>query len=555
MNARPYQLDFDAGCVGAFETSRSVLGVMPTGCGKTFSASKLAGNDRWANGNVLFLAHRVELLEQTKETYERVTGNRAYIEQAEREIPPLYASNGNLLIASVQTLTPKRLQKPTFRPDRFKLIIQDEAHHATAKTYLNIYEHFGIGQFVEDARGRKKYHSLPLGEGSDCRLLGITATPNRHDGKAMSIVFDTVGYQYEIWDAVQDGWLVAPTQKIVKVEGLDLTSIDKHGKDFSDADLEKLMIEEGPLHKLADSAMQECGERQAIVFTSGVTHAHLTAELLNRRRKESAVAIDGTTPADEREQAIRGFRTRQIQFLCNFGIATEGFDHPSAAAVVMGRPTKSLSLYVQMMGRGLRALAGIVDGPTDAFSRRQAIAASLKPDCIVLDYVGNSRHKLVTCVDALAGRYRTAVLDRARQIAEYKGGGSAEDNIEEAKAELVSEIVRQVRRQFMPRAVYETEHVSPFDHQQAGSAPRELTTMRGGATDGQVNFLIKLGVPHEQALRYGFRQAGAVINSLKAKRCTVGQARFLERHGLDPAAFNVASASQKIDQIKSGRAA
>src|SRR5262249_37454191 len=143
-----------------------------------------------------------------------------------------------------------------------------------------------------------------------------------------------------------------------------------------------------------------------LVFCASVGHARLMAEVLCRYRRGSARALDGTSHPEERRAVVGDFRAGRLQYLCNCGLFLEGFDAPAVAVVVMARPTKSLALYTQILGRGTRPLPGVVDplALAPAAERRAAIAASAKPRMLVLDFVGNSgRHRIITAADLLGG--------------------------------------------------------------------------------------------------------------------------------------------------------
>ncbi len=238
------------------------------------------------------------------------------------------------------------------------------------------------------------------------------------------------------------------------------------------------------------------------------------------------MAIDGKTPKAERREAIERFTAGQVQFLLNFGVFTEGFDCPAAEVCVMARPTKSRSLYEQMLGRVLRPGDGVVDPHPTAEARKAAIAASSKPIAHVLDFVGNSRHKLVSSVDVLGGNYSVEIRQLAEKELERKGGDPALA-LKKAAARfafLVEEAERKTK--------YETQHVDPFGTSTVSATGQGQK--RGGATDGQVQFLVNLGVENDTAIGYGRRQASVVIDKLKQERCTVKQKKLLAKHGFNP---------------------
>lgn len=531
---RPYQ-------VAALEATRrqlqqynSTVVVLPTGLGKTVYAAKLISE--WEQGNTLFLAHTKELISQAADKLGAELGYRPGVEMGIQavEMDTLW-SGGLSIVGSVQSMYgDRRLEK--YRSHPFGLIVVDEAHHSTAATYKKVVEFF---------------QSL----NPSLKIVGITATPNRSDGTALGLMFESVAYQMSINDAVTEGWLVPVAQEYVIVDSLELDGIKTKKNEFGEADfsqsqLEEVMVQEEMLHKLAVPTLAKVADRPTLVFTASVRHAHELAAVLNRYKPDSAVAVDGGTQSDRRKEIIRDFAAGKVQFLCNCAVLTEGFDAPNCAAVVMGRPTKSLTLYTQMLGRGLRPLPGTVDGVPDAQDRRLAILTSDKSKCLVLDFVGNSRHKLASAYDVLGGNYdcETRELAKGEATRERKDVGEVMD---QAAALLLLEREWKEREHIKARDVAWGSHaVNPFDDDAPEMVGSDYTgPKRGTATDSQLRLLVNLGVAMETASRYSKRQAGAVIDEMGKKRCTVKQAGVLRKHGIAPDGIGMDRASRIIDAI------
>jgi superfamily II DNA or RNA helicase len=527
---RDYQLEAEAAVRRELSRVGSTLLVLPTGTGKTVVMARLAAG--WERGNVLLLAHRIELLDQAAEKLSHELGYLPVVEQGERamDVGCLW-QGGAVLVGSVQTLA-NESRRAKFGRHPFDLVLIDEAHHATAASYTRVIDHF-----------RALNPQL--------KVLGVTATPKRADETALGLVFDTLAYEMPIWDGIELGWLVPVEQEYVAVDEVDFSHVglgknEVGESDLKAQDLEAVLVEEEALHALARPIAEKAGERQCLVFTSGVAHAHGLAAVLNRYRQGSAKAVDGRTDKKERREAVEAFSRGGLQFLTNFGVFTEGFDAPSTSLVAMGRPTKSVGLYTQMLGRGTRPLPGVVDGPATPDARRAAIAASAKPRLLVLDFVGNSRHKLVSSVDVLGGNYDVEARDLARRRVAAKRGADVGAELKKARAEIALRREQERRRGIVARVGYTTQAVDPFGH---GPAPAgDGGAGRGGATDAQVGLLVSLGVERATALAYGKGQAGKVIESLKAKRCTGKQRAILERYG-ESADVNFAEASAIIDEI------
>lgn len=528
---RPYQIE-------ALESTRTILSdkdstliVLPTGTGKTIIAAKLLSE--WEQGNTLFLAHTRELIQQSADKLGAELGFAPVVEMSQQGGDPRDLYQGGLVVVgSVQSMiNDRRLNK--YKDHSFGLICIDEAHRATSAGYRKVID------FFREINPRTK-------------VVGITATPNRTDGTALGTIFDSVAFRMSIEEAIDEGWLVPIRQEVVTITGLDFTGVKlsrtKDGEqDFREDQLEAVLVEEENLHGMAVASLEKVGERPTIVFTAGVRHANLFADVLNRYRLGSAKAVSGVTDAEERKRTLRDFNEGRLQFVANCQVLTEGYDAPACASIVMGKPTKSLLRYVQMLGRGLRPLAGVVDGPETPALRKDAILASGKNNCLVLDYVGVSNHKLIDAVDVLGGTYDLDTREIAR-----KAAGTQKDL---ARVLELAQHLARLKREFRERqeirardVKWESYEEDPFDGS-GGVSGRAQPKVRGGCSDAQIGLLVSLGVKWETAAGYSKRQAGAVIDSMGKSHCTSKQAKVLRRAGIDPAGVGLDRASRIIDAI------
>lgn len=528
------------GAIRSMEKFRSTVIVMATGLGKTTVFSKIA--TEWARGNVLCLAHRIELVDQMADSLEAELGYRPIIEQGERGASEdILFSAGNIVVGSIQSMiTERRIKK--FRENPFGLIIIDECHRATSPSYVKL-----IDRYVE--------------LDPEMRLLGVTATPNRTDGTALGLVFDSVAYDMGIVEGIDAGWLVDIHQKYAVVENLDLSKVscskNEFGEsDYKQAELEAILTQEGPLHEMSRPVLDitQNGE-QAIIFTASVAHAHLWAAVLNHYRPGCAAAVDGTMDKGEgglRTETVKKFKAGTLQFMLNFNIATEGFDAPKTSMVVMGRPTKSILVKTQMLGRCTRPLAGTVDGLPTAEERKDAIAASAKPWATALDFVGNLKGDMVTATDILGGNYDLDVRATADEIiGAARGSANVRDALTKAKASMLLEAEEQ-RRKPIRNVIQGTSLKYVIGdiakHGGQNKSSRDIKT-RGTVTDSQIAALANLGMERDAAAKFSRPQANAVLNKLRKERCTNGQAKTLLRFGYKPESYNADTASRLIDQI------
>ena len=486
-------------------------------------------------GRILFIAHVVELIDQARRTIKNHTDEEPSVEmgdQSECRDGHGILDKSKVLVASIQTMS-RRMEQ--FDPNDFDLIIIDEFHHAAADSYRRLWEYF-----------KTKNPAI--------KLLGITATLFRTDKITLGCMADHCAFKMGIREGIDDGWLVPVKQKYIVVENLDFSACRTLAKDLNEKDLEGVMmggkVEEGMteeerrellikqermLHAIAAPSVKEADGKPGLVFCVTVEHAIRMAEILRRYPGVTAEVVHGKTPKEDRKDTIRQFGQGKIQFLVGVGCFLEGFDAPHVQVLVMARPTKSLVIYIQMIGRGTRAVGGLVDKFDSPDTRKEAIAGSIKPFCTVLDFVGNSgKHKLISTADVFAGDMPPELV--AAAIKEMKETGEAEDirkktwqkkeehdaevrRREEEKRQLEKErreraiALEEARRaRLVAEAEYRAKNVDPFGHE---SVPERVqTAYRGGATDGQVRFLVQLGIKEETAMGWGKGQAGAVIDKL-----------------------------------------
>lgn len=538
MKLRDYQTTAVEAAMKDFEEVRSVLWVMPTGTGKTIAFASVA--QRFAGkGRVLILAHRAELIFQAVERIKDSVDLHCDIEMAELRADQVGFWTAPVIVSTIQTQTAgfngyRRCSR--FAPGEFSLVIVDEAHHATAKSYRAVLDHYMANEKL--------------------RVLGVTATPDRADESALGQVFERVSFEYGIVDAISDGWLVPIEQQFVECEHLDFAKCRTTAGDLNGGDLAKVMEYEAALHEVVGPTLEIVGDRKALVFAASVAHAERMAEIINRERQHAACFVHAGTPRDERAALIAGYRSGEYQYLVNVGIATEGFDIPDVEVVVLARPTKSRALYAQMIGRGTRTLPGLVDGLETADERRAAIAASGKPTMTALDFVGNSgTHKLISTLSILGGIYEDDVAELA--VREATESGKPIDvmdalKIAERKQREARIRAEQDRRKHVRSTTkHRKRKVDPFDVFDV--SPRREPAYHQGRqpSDRQIEVLQKFKVPIEEDLTFAraSQLLDICIGRAKRKLCSFGQAKVLRRNRIDPENVGFKEASAMIDVI------
>lgn len=510
---------------------KSTLIVCATGTGKTVIMGTVAA--RWSGqGRILVLAHRDELVRQGAKSISAICGNEPVgIEMAGEE-----SRGERIVVASVPSMNTHRhgrYRMMQFDPNEFGLIMTDECHHSVAPTYRRIYEWFF--------------------QNPNMKHLGVTATPDRTDEIALGQVYESVAYEYDILTAINDGYLVPIEQQFVHVEELDLSRCGTNKKgDLKTKDVDSIMRQEGMIHKIVHPTIELAGDKQTLLFAASVEHATLAAEIFNRHRPGSALAIDGNTDKEIRRAGIESYAKGNYQFLCNCGVFLEGFDDPRIQVVANARPTKSRALYAQVAGRGTRPLPGVVFPSMTAEERIAAIRASAKPSMLMLDFVGNSgRHKLVCTADILGGEESDAIVEWATQSAKAKSRAGQpvdmQEELEKAreeqerqlaekhKREAAAAAAAEKRKNIVAAAKFSTKSINPFDI--FDIVPKREPGWHKGrkATPGQSSALTKFGVDADTIANLSFCQASQMMDTLVKRRqqnlCSVKQAKILGKYG------------------------
>lgn|SRR5512139_482784 len=352
---RDYQQEATDSCLRDLQEVRSSLIVLATGLGKTILFCKLAQN---YEGRVLVLAHLEELLQNARDDLRSITGEAVGTERGSE-----HHEGERIVVALIQSF---RSRLNHFKPDHFQLIIVDEAHHAASADYRRVLEYF-----------------------PNAKVVGLTATDARADGERLP--FDRISYRMGIREGQDQSYLVPVRGKRVVIDQLDLSTVKRKGDgdgDFDETALDDIMVRNTAA--IADVLTADYPFDKGILFFPGCRSAQLTCEMLNEREPDCAVYIDGKIKGDVRRALIKQLRNGERRWLCNVGIATEGFNWPEASIVGMCSPTLSRPAYVQRVGRGTRPLAGLLNGLSTSAMRRAAIAASKKPSMLILDFVGVS---------------------------------------------------------------------------------------------------------------------------------------------------------------------
>ena len=545
MVLRDYQERGAKKVMREFSEVNSTAVVWPTGCGKTTLFCEIIR--RFQPNRAIVVAERRELIWQARERIESV-GISCAIEMGELDASvELFAP---VIICTVQTLIAsdgnggRRMGK--FDPMQFGLLVVDEMHHSTAQSYRDVINYFS--------------------QNPDLRILGVTATPDRTDEEALGQIFKTVADDYEILDAIKDGWLVGVEQVLKTVKGLDFTEMRTQAGDLNQSDLSKELERESNVHgmvqplletmfNLPDHALDATPTPQwgdyiatlgskpmrTLVFACSVAQSEMMANIFNRVRPGLAAWISGTTPDDVRIERLQKFKTGDCPVMVNCQVLIEGYDNPELQLVGMARPTKSRARYAQMIGRALRTLPGIVDGIETADGRRTAIEASDKKFCRVVDFAGNAgRHKLVTSLDILGGKVSENAIARAVKMAEKLGRPvKAVELLEEAEEDLKREAEEARQREearksrMLAKVKYSSRIVNPFDVLDLTPARSRGWDEGKRLSEGHRRILVQQGIdPDSMSYCQGRQIVMEIFRRWKSQLCSFGQAKILKQRNL-----------------------
>jgi len=331
---RPYQNNAKREVYHVWESMHSVLFQMPTGTGKTrlFSSiirdTQRLAHEKKTRIGVLVLAHRIELIQQIDETLSYKYGIahgiiKSGIEE-EMDFP--------VQVASVQTIA-RRLDR--WKQKGFSYIIIDEAHHAVASTYLAICKEF-----------------------PEARILGVTATPCRLTGDALRKLFCALIVSQPVNRFIEQRYLSPYVYYSIKPDSFTQRELDNithfnFEGDYAEVDMIRVCDTNRVRANIVSAYLKYAKGKKGIIYTINQAHnKHICEEFEQIGVKIKA--IDSKTPTDERKNIVAQFKSGMIDIICNVNIFSEGFDCPDCEFIQLARPTCSLAMYLQQVGRGLR---------------------------------------------------------------------------------------------------------------------------------------------------------------------------------------------------------
>lgn len=336
---RPYQTDVIERCRAAMASGlRRLILVAPTGAGKTVLAAQMIENCIGREKRALFLVHRRELLGQAARKLHDVGIDAGTIAPGFPSRP-----SQRVQVASIATLHGRAVRSNRMELPEADLVIVDECHHATARTWQQLIEAY-----------------------PNAYVVGLTATPCRTDGRGLGGIFQDLVQCPDVSELIKLGFLVGT--RVFAPPGPDLSGVKITAGDYNEKQLAAVMNQEQLVGDVVTHWIRHAEGRKTLVYAVDVAHSiSLRDEFC--KAGISASHIDGTTPTEERDAILGQLKRGAIDVLCNCQVLTEGFDAPDVGCIVLARPTKSFGLYRQIIGRGLRPAPG-------------------KEQCIVLDHSG-----------------------------------------------------------------------------------------------------------------------------------------------------------------------
>ncbi len=502
----PFQRDAVEAVQKEFDEGRKhTLLVLPTGCGKTITFSEWLRQQVEKGGRGLILAHRDELLSQAAQKLKSVTGLDSALEKADSSA---YLSDAPVTVASVQSLSrPERLKK--YPAGYYTDIVIDEAHHSLSNSYRELIDHFETS-----------------------RILGVTATPDRGDHKALSEIYESLAFEYPMRKVIQEGYLVPIKAKMLPVE-VDLSEVKTSCGDYTANSLGDAI--EPYLDEIARRMAEECKDRKTVVFLPLIRMAKRFAELLNEYGI-SAAEVNGES--SDREEILADFEAGSYQALCNAMLLTEGWDCPSVDCIVVLRPTKVRSLYQQMVGRGTRLYPG-------------------KEDLLILDFLYlTAKHDLCTPASLFSGT--AEVEEQMEKILRSGDEMDVSDVEEQAERDIMAERAASLAHSLEQSRKKKARTVDPMEFALSiaaeGIALYEPTFgwEFDEPTPKQLSYLSKCGIATDAVTCKGM--ASVIIDKLirrqNAGLSTPRQVRFLNQFGFDDAAgWSFEKASWQISKL------
>lgn len=485
------------------EGNDKTLIVLATGTGKTIVFSSLT-NDCVKDGKrVLVLAHREELLDQASNKLESICHIKPQIEKAS-----LHASKSSkIVVASMSSMAQSNRLK-RFKKDDFDIIIIDEAHHVLSKSYKKIFTHF-----------------------NKSKVLGVTATPNRHDKKKLGTFFDSLAYEYTIKQAVDDHYLV-PLKALTIPLKIDISKVKvtKYGN-YEEKQLGNTL--EPYLDKIAKNIDKYAKNRKTVIFVPLIKTAHKMVKIMNDNGFK-AIEVDGKSK--DRKDIIHDFENGKYNVIVNSMLLTEGWDCPSVDCVIVLRPTQSTTLYTQMIGRGVRPYKD-------------------KEDLLILDFLWQTYNHDLCRPTVLVGSNNETTKKMQEKLDKETG---KEHDLGDLEKRTTSDINNQMIGMFKLMSNKQKQMINPLtlgimlQSEELMNYEDNFISDKKMPTQSQIDILISNGIDITAVQSRG--EAAAIIKEILDRKdkglCTINQLKTLQGLGFETAhTWSFKTASKMIELL------
>lgn len=488
------------------ETYRSCVLNIPTSSGKTVVAG-LVCESVSKRGRFLYLADRDELCAQPLDKFWRLLGIHADLDKADSKASRM----SQVVVGSVQTLCREdRLAR--YPRDHFKYIFVDEAHRS-----------------VEQAKAVTDYFHT-------AKVCGQTATAFRAKLKDLSSYYQTVAFELKLFSLIDQGYIVPFKVLTLPVE-VDLTDVHQSQsfgeQDYDKEELHNLMA---PYYRqIAKLIKEHCAGRQIVAFLPLIKSSQLFTEICQREGIEARHIDHKST---DRVEAAQAFGERKFQLISNSSLLTTGWDCPACDCLLNLTPTRSLVAWFQKVGRIGRVLPGVVDGLRNANDRRAAIAASCKPDALILDLLYHADRfgvqgpaDLVAANVAERQAIKKALLDAEGEELDLEG--LVRDVQAEREAKLREELERAAKRRAI--GLVDAQLYATLVHDQKLIDYEPISGWHNlKVTDAQKEYLMRNGIDPESVKDRG--HASALTEQLWQRKnaglCSFRTMSALEKAGV-----------------------
>jgi superfamily II DNA or RNA helicase len=433
---------------------RRIVVCQPVGSGKTEIIAELCRLARYP----LVVAPLLDLMRQARDRLELRLGEQCDIEQGGSYAECLDGLRNRVIVGSRDSL----LSRDRYRArayERVSLVCVDECHVGVTPRFERMLEWF-------ESRG--------------ATIVGFSATPYKGKGRPLRW-WPRPQSVYSLRQGIDDGYLVSPRCHLSQSTALDMSLVHEVAGDWDKQQLAAVLTAEHYVQEVSSLVLQTRGRQPSAVYAANVRQAELLTEVLERYGAKVAVVHSRQNPL-VRADHMKAFRSGAAGIIVNVGILGYGWDHPELRNIYMAAPTRSLSRYEQRLGRGTRALPGVIDPDMTREERLASIAASDKPHFNVWDITDSSRqHQLLSALDVLDAQLlkNKKRRQRSKELASSEEGVAMEDAIREldefelAEREQEREALREKRRGLIVGVSFDHEGRDLF------SAPEAPKKKRG----------------------------------------------------------------------------